>query len=69
MRTTETTMRTTETTAEIRSLTDVELDEVTGGLIIGVAIVAGFLCGGALAAYWDLPKGAPKNLDQLYASW
>ena len=62
-------MRTTETTAEIRSLTDVELDDVSGGVVTAAAAMGLFYIGLSIGMYWDLPAGAPKTLDEFYASW
>jgi hypothetical protein len=65
----ETEMRNAENTSDIRSLTDAELDDVSGG-VLGDAILVGlFLIGVSIGAYWDLPAKAPRNLDQLYGSW
>ena len=63
-------MRNVEITADIRSLTEVELDGVSGGHPAILLVAASIALISELAiGWWDLPAGAPQNLDQLYASW
>jgi lactobin A/cerein 7B family class IIb bacteriocin len=63
-------MHTTETN---RCLTDAELDDVNGGVVAVVAGAIGLFGLGmivGMSGCWeDLPAGAPRTLDQLYASW
>jgi hypothetical protein len=64
-------MYTTETN---RCLTDAELDGVNGGLVAAAVVGAIGLFGlgmivGMSGCWEDLPAGAPRTLDQLYASW
>ncbi len=65
-------MRNAETTSDIRSLTDNELDNVNGGLHPVPFVVAGlFLLGVAIgdAMEPDLGAHVPSSLEELYASW
>ena len=52
-------MRNAENTAGIRSLTDAELEDISGGYLMSVTAMVGAFCVMAGNA-WDLPLGATK---------